>query len=271
MADLETQKDEVKSASRLLDILEYLAAHKEGANLTTIQQVLKIPLSSLYGILITMTKKGYAIRDDRTHQYRLGPKLHRLVGNTYGQLDLIQLADPYLNRLSRATGETTSLTILREDWIVFIHKVIGENSLQVVNPVGTTLAAHATGSGKVMLAYLSEEEVDRLYPEESLTKFTPNTITQKRNLKIALAEIIQKGFAYDNQESQWGVWAVAGCVRDHEGRPLAALSIAGFAERVQPENKRIWAHLVMEASDQLNDTLGCMQRTNRVSRPVADF
>ncbi len=255
-----SKRDLVKSASRSLDILEYLASHPAGVNLTEIHQFLAIPLSSLHNIIMTMVQKGYLTRDETTLSYRLGPKIGQLASSYYEQVDLIRISEPYMNQLARLSGETASLTVLRDDFIVFIHKVVGDGVQQIVNPVGTTLAAHATGSGKAMLAYIPEGELDRLYPSEFLKSYSQNTISTKSKLKEELRKIALDGYAFDNEESAHGIWAVASCIRDRHGYPMAAISIAGLIGRIRLKNFTEWIEPLRETTGQLSFALGFNQR-----------
>lgn len=249
-------RNNVKSAARSLDILDYLADHPGGAGLTDLHHDLRVPVSSLHNIIMTMVQKGYLTRDEKTLTYHLGPRISRLANSYYDQIDLIQLAEPYMSRLARLTGETASLTVLRKNQIVFIHKVIGEGVQQIVNPVGTTHAAHATGSGKVMLAYLPENEIDRLYPQDKLESFSPNTITSKKILKEKLAKIAIDGYAFDDEESTPGIWAVAGCIRDRLGLPVAAMSVVGLVGRIKSKNHLDWIYPVRDMTAEISEALG---------------
>jgi DNA-binding IclR family transcriptional regulator len=246
----------VKSASRSLDVLEYLAEHPGGASLTAIKENLNIPASSLYNLIMTLVSKGYIARNEVTLHYRLGPMVGQLASSYFDQLDLIQIADPFMSQLAQLTGESCSLTILRGAEIVFVHKVVGEGVIQIVNPVGTTLAAHATGSGKVMLAHLPAEEIDWVYPEEELPRFTPNTITNKTALKNLLPEIASQGYSFDDEESNEGIWAVASCIQDRRGRPAGALSVVGLAGRIHQEDKHLWPQYVRQMASKISLALG---------------
>ena len=251
-----SKRDMVKSAARSLDILDFLSSHSGGVTLTELREQLKIPLSSLFNIMMTLVQKGYAVRDELTLMYRLGPKVLQLAASYNVQTDLIQVAEPYMNKICRLTGETTSLTILRDDMIFFIYKAVGESVLQIVNPVGTTLAAHATGSGKVILAYLPEAEIDRIYPKEHLPRFTPKTIISKKILKSQLSEIKNAGYAFDDEESNTGVWAVAGCIHDPIGRPMAAVSVVGLVSQIQNKDYKSWSQKIKDISSEISQALG---------------
>jgi DNA-binding IclR family transcriptional regulator len=239
---------DVKSAARALDIFELMADFPDGLTLTDIGNLLHIPLSSLHGLVNTLVSRGYLIRTEGTMIYRLGPSLVKIASSYRAQTDLVSIADPVMDRLRRITNETTSLSVLQGDMIVFIHKRPAEGVVQVVNPVGTRRYAHATGSGKIMLAFLPPEDIDRIYPEETLPALTPNTICTKTALKTALVEAREIQYAYDNEESEAGVWAVAGCIRNVEGQPIASLSIVAPLYRIQTKDYKNWYQLVRDGA-----------------------
>lgn len=246
----------IKSAARALDILELVAEFPDGLTLTDIGKNLNIPLSSLHGLIMTMVNKSYLTRSESTMLYYLGPRLSQIASNYRAHTDLVSLADPIMDRIRRATGEATSLTLLQRDGILFIHKRITEAIIQIVNPIGTRLPAHATGSGKAMLAYLTDEEIDQLYPQEELPALTPFTITTKKMLKAALVDIREKGYAYDNQESELGVWAVSSCICGEDGRPVAALSVGAPLFRIQMKDYTEWHNLIKQGAQEISSLLG---------------
>lgn len=256
----------VKSSARTLDILTLLTEHPEGMTLTEIGKRLKIPLSSLYALIGTLVQKDFVLRAENGFHYRLGPRILQLASAYRGQVDLITLADSVMNRIRRAVSETTSLSVLQGQMILFIHKRPAEGVVQVVNPVGTRLYAHATGSGKVMLAYLDEEAFERIYPEEALPALTPATIRSKSALKARLAEVRERNYAYDDEESAVGVWAVASCVRDEEGHPVAALSVVAPTSRLQTKDPSEWHLLVRAGAAEVSASLGF--RDERLVNPV---
>ncbi len=128
--------------------------------------------------------------------------------------------------------------------------------MQIVNPVGTRLPAHATGSGKAMLAYLPEIERERLYPREALPQQTPHTLSTREALGDALATARRRGCALDEQESELGVWAAAAAIRDAHGLPVGALSIFVPIFRVQREERSALSAMVREAAEEVSAALG---------------
>lgn len=246
----------VKSAARALNILELLANYPEGLTLSQICDELDIPFSSMYDLAGTLTHYGFLLRDDATLLYRLGPKMLQLAGKFWANQDLVGTAAPIMAEIRDRVGETTSLSILQDDLIVFVHKAPARGVVQVVNPVGTRLPAHATGSGKVMLAHLSEDELHQRYPQEQLEKITPSTIGTRTELFEALTRTRATGYAEDQEESQIGVWAVAACIRDALGEPMAALSIVAPAFRVEAKDHDQWPELVIEGAARISSLFG---------------
>lgn len=251
-------KGEVKSAGRALDILELLVQFPAGLNLTDVGEHLSIPLSSLHNLINTLVARGYLWRDEQSSVYRLSSKLIQLAAVYHSQNDLVSVADPVMESVSRATAETTSLAVLQDSAVVFIHKRAAQNVLQVVNPAGTRVAAHATGLGKVMLAYLDRDEVESIYPDEELPKLTAKTIDSKHRLLEVLDKVRAQGFAIDDGESHEGVWAVAAAIRSRDGRPAAALSVAAPLSRVRREDKERWRHVVQNGAREISQTLNLL-------------
>jgi DNA-binding IclR family transcriptional regulator len=246
----------VKSAARTLDILSLLAEQPDGMTMTGIGSALKIPPSSIHALIGTMLHLEFVLRDKDSSRYRLGPKILQLASSYRAHVDLITLADPVMEQIRNSVGESISLSVLQGQMIMFIHKKAAEGAVKVVNPVGTRLYAHATGSGKVMLAYLDEEELDRVFPDEQLPEVTSTTITDKSELKKHLIEIRKQNYAFDKEESAIGVWAVASCVRDDTGRPIAALSIVGPTSRIASKDVRTWHHSVRQFASEISLSLG---------------
>lgn len=251
-----TREHNVKSAARTLDVLELLAGAPEGHTLSTISQRLGIPVSSLHNIVATMTRRGYLLRDQTTRAYRVGPKLGQLSAMAPGQPDLTLAADAVMRSLTHLTGESTSLSILQGDSIVFVHHFLSKEIVQVVNAIGTRVPAHATASGKVMLAHLTDEEFERSYPSENLIQLTPATIGSRTELKRVLEKVRRQGHAYNNEESAPGVWAVASCILGRGCQPIGALSLAVPASRLKSREHPEWATMTEQAASSISALFG---------------
>lgn len=246
----------VRSARRALAVLEVVAESAGGLTLREVVQTLELPPSSAHGVLATLTEAGYLWRETGTLRYRLGPRLGKLVQAFNAQTNVVALAAASMDRLRQATAGTVSLTVLQGDQVVFIDKRAASDQVQIVNPVGTRLPAHATGSGKAMLALLPGPDRERLYPHEALVQRTPYTLATRTALWQALAAVHQRGYAFDEQESELGVWAVAAAIRDVQGAPVGALSVFVPLFRVSGKQRQTWGKVVREAALEVSAALG---------------
>lgn len=246
----------VRSAWRALAVLETVAEAPAGLALREIVQALELPPSSAHGLLVTLAEAGYLRRDPDTLRYRLGPRLGKLFQAFQAQTDIVALAAGVMDRLRQATGATVSLTVRQDDQVVFVDKRAADSQVQIVNPVGTRLPAHATGCGKAMLAVLPDSTWEQFYPQEALSQCTPYTLGSRAGLRRALAAVRQRGYAFDEQESELGVWAVAAAIRDVQGLPAGALSVFMPLFRVTRRQRSGWGQLVRKAADEVSAALG---------------
>jgi len=241
----------VKSSLRTLELLELFSSSSEELSLTAMSKALGIPASSMHGLIATLEHRSYIVRNPSTHKYRIGPAFIKLVNTRSIFFDLVFLAAPTLDRLAKECSEAITMSVLSESNIVFISNRASSSIIRVVNDVGTTLPAHATGSGKAMLACLTSEEIDRIYPREDLPQHTDQTISTKSELLGALARVRQQGFAYDEGESEEGVWAVASCIRGVDGEPRAAVSVVVPQVRVREDMISQWTAAVVRAAKEI--------------------
>jgi DNA-binding IclR family transcriptional regulator len=246
----------VKSAARVLDIFELLRESVKPLTQTEISRKLMIPMSSLHAILRTLTSRRYLEEDRPSRTYRLGPALIGLVVQTQESVDLIGAANGIIEDLCNVTRESVSIGILENRMIIFIHKKVPNQVVQVVNPIGTRHPAHATALGKCILANMNEAELLGLYPLGDLPLSTVHTITKREVLLSTLRRVRAAGCAYDREESSLGVFAVGSPIFDGTGKAIAAVSVAAPSARATKENVRRWRGLVKSAAEKISAQLG---------------
>jgi len=245
----------VKSSARTLDILELIADSPDELSLSDISNKLGIPISSLHALVNTMVKREYLKKDQLSNRYNFGQKFSQLMTAYVNKINLVSLAEPVIDKIRSLCEEAISMAVLDGDSIRFIYFRPATSLVQVVSTIGSKLPAHATGSGKTMLAYLKEEEIDDRYPEESLPTITPNTISRKSDLKRAILEASRLGYAYDDEEAEPGVWAVASSICNAEGYPVAAISIVVPTLRVDQDGIDSWTNLIVRSALEISAKL----------------
>ena len=218
----EAPSSQVKSATRTLDIIEYVVAHDRPLVAQEIAIALGIPVSSLSYLLGTLVDRGYLNRDGR--RYSAGPGLQRLQARP-GGFTLADRAAPLVRTLRVQLNETTSFFV-RTGWEV--EAIVTETSDQALRyavPTGSRLPMHALASGKALLAALPDDELDRYFAESERTRFTPSTVTGEKALRREIEEIRKIGIALTDEEFSLGIRGI-GRVVTVGGEAVGALSVA---------------------------------------------
>lgn len=165
---------------------------------------------------------------------RLGLKFFELGTRAGRPRDLRKLAIATLADLRRATGHTIHLAVLEEREVVYIEILQGRNGIRLPSQVGGRFPAHATGVGKSMLAYFTEEQLDE-YLSKPLEKVGPRSIVRPQDLRVELEAIRTNGVAYEREESGAGICCAASAILRPTNVPLASISISGPLELLDLE------------------------------------
>ncbi|MER7178572.1 IclR family transcriptional regulator [Streptomyces hyaluromycini] len=191
---------------------------------------LGVARSTAHRILAMLIFEGFA-EQDRHKLYRPGPVLRTIRGSQAGPPpDLTIVAHPHLVRLAEAVRETTHLMVLEGNGSRFLDGVEGPQALRVSHRTGTLLPAHVTSGGKALLAELAPDRLHALYPN-GLPADAAGVRGKLDRLIAELAAVRRQGYAYNLQESELGVNAVATCVRDRTGAAVAAVAVAAPSSR----------------------------------------
>jgi len=215
----------VKSADRVLRLFEYLAATGP-APFSAIVQDLRLPNSSCHQLLQTVTASGFIEFDEATRLFRIGSRLWEVAQSYAMEEDLAAIARPLMDELRDETLETVQLARLEGLENVYVAISESPHPMKLVSAVGSRLSAHATGLGKVLLAGLDPEELERRLDGWNLRGFTDRTITTRKGLRAALAQIRELGYGEDCEEYVIGCRCIAMPVHDAAGKTIAALSVS---------------------------------------------
>lgn len=217
----------VQSLDRAFDIMEQLCHSGGGMAIRQLTEATGLNKSTVHRMLQCMVARGYVIQDPDTGCYRMTTKLYTLGGQILESLDLVEMARRPMEELNRAVGETVHLVVAEGTDIVYVHKVEArQDSVRMASRIGMHRPLYCTGSGKAILAYWSDEEVDRVWANSQVAAYTPYTITGRDDLGRALEEIRRRGISYDNEENELGVRCIAAAIRDYSGGVCGALSIS---------------------------------------------
>ncbi|MFF5233545.1 IclR family transcriptional regulator [Dactylosporangium sp. NPDC000521] len=242
-ADAATPAGSIKSAERVLQILDLVARHSDGIDASGIRTALKLPRSSLHGLLRVLSDHGYLFVDPDSRVYRVG--LHAWeVGQAYSHnQNITVLVGPEMRALRDELNETVQLAVLDGLDNVYLAKEESDHPLRLVSGVGLRLPAHTTALGKVLLAGLPAGELRRRLIGVTLQRFTKSTVGDKAELLRRLAAVRTNGFAEDDGEYTVGLYCVAVPVRSESGAVVAAVSCSTPSARAGAAGDRAQRYL----------------------------
>jgi len=224
------------AVERALNILETAARRRDGFTNSEISRKLNIPKSSASYILRTLERRGYLRREMETGRYRLGLKILSLGGDAQANLDIADVALPFMRALVERLHLTIHLAVLDQGEAVYIEKVEAPGFFRVNTWVGRRMFLHSTSVGKCLLAWLPKHEVESLVKQQGLKKRTPKTITTLTKLFADLDHVKQEGYAVDDEENSLGARCLGAPVFDAAGSVAAALGASGTLTQVDGAN-----------------------------------
>jgi IclR family acetate operon transcriptional repressor len=212
----------VESVQRAFAVVDALAEADDDLGTNELARLTGINASSVSRLLATLVDGRIVEHDPETGRYRLGPRLLQLGGVVLDRLDLRRLAKPRLRELVRATGETATLSVAGERDAVTVDFLQTRSSVQSIAHVGRQSVAHATATGKVLLAFGG-----RALPPGPLKAYTEHTIVDRAALVVELDRVRAQGFAENVRERDGDLHAVAAPVLGSRGELAAIMGVQG--------------------------------------------
>ncbi|EXL02470.1 IclR family transcriptional regulator [Brucella anthropi] len=216
----------VKSADRVIDLLEFLGRWGGGCTHAEISAALDIPKSSLSQLLRNLMQRGFVAYVSETKTYGLGERLYVLVNRTKQVRDLRALAGGLLEQLTAEIGESSALNILKGNIAEVVASVSSRQRLVSHMHVGDLAPLYAISGGKAILANLPEEQRNAYLDQVSFEVFTPNTIQSVDRLHAELDAVRASGFAYSIEEYTVGIIGIGRVVKMADGQVAGSLNIA---------------------------------------------
>ena len=240
-----------------LDLIEWLLmADGRPQSASEIARQLGVNRTRVFRILKNLERRGYVETDPQTRGYRLGLKFVEIGGRLRESLDLRRVAEPILMDLAQHTGETVHLLALFGRAAIRLDRYQGEHLLQVAAPIGEVLPLYIGASPKILLAFMPEEQRERIIQETKFTPFTRNTITNQDVLRRTLDEIRRQGYCVEEEDFELGVCSVGAPVRDHRGSVVAGVTVTLPSTRFGRERRAELIRAVIDAAGRVSARLG---------------
>jgi len=250
------QRVGVQSLGRAFSILEAVARHREGIGLAELSKLVGLHNSTTFHLAKTMVSLGYIRQEKESKRYRIGRPLFALAASALDEIEMVNVATPVLEELSRDTGESSHFAVRMGDAVVVIARTSGPGAFQLTDRVGVVRPAHCTALGKVILAALRPDQLERFLERVDLKPSTDKSVTEVPALLREIAEIRRTGVAFDDGEFNPEVRCVAVPVKDFTGQIVGSIGISGPIWRLSQQAIQSRAKIVQAAAEKLSEAFG---------------
>jgi len=249
----------LSSVKNALRILRSFTMDEPEKKISDLSIELGLNKSTVSRTMATLASEGFVYKDPETKKYRLGLTLLSLSGIINTNMDLHVESQPVLYKLVENLGETAHISVMDNLEVMYLHKVECNHPVRFLTHVGKRNPAYCTSSGKVLLAFSNEETIEKVI-NKGLQQYTRNTITNPQKLRDHLKKIREEGFAYSIDEFLEGVNSVAAPVFNYKGNVIAAITVVGPKQRVQPHKINNFAKKVINAGLEVSSRMGYIGR-----------
>jgi len=246
----------VQSIGRAFSILEEVARNRDGIGLAELSKRVGLHNSTTFHLVKTMVSLGYIRQLKDSKRYRIGRPLFALAASALDEMEMVSMATPVLEDLSRDTGESSHFATRMSDAVVVMARTPGPGAFQLTDRVGVVRPAYCTALGKVILAALRDDQLERYLERVELTPLTAKTITDPDRIRREIKEVRRDGIAFDDGEFNEEVRCAAMPVRDFSGQVVGAIGISGPVWRLSIQALQGKARKLEQAARRLSQAFG---------------
>jgi DNA-binding IclR family transcriptional regulator len=250
------QRGGVQSIARAFAILEEVARDREGVALADLSKRVGLHNSTTFHLVKTMVSLGYIRQMKDTKRYRIGRPLFALAAGALDEMEMVSMARPVLQQLSLDSGESSHFAVPMNNSVVVVARTDGPSAFQLTERIGIVRPAYCTALGKIILAALSPDQLDRYLKRTELKPLTERTITDPKMFLREIEEVRRAEIAFDDGEFDAEVRCAAIAVRDFTGRTVGAIGISGPVWRLSIQSLQNRTRNLKEAAECLSAAFG---------------
>lgn len=214
-----------QSFTRTMGVLQLVADAEHAPSAADLLEMADLTRPTLHRIL-TVLEAEDLIYQTPARRFVLGSRLVSLAQKALGNVDVRDVARPFLEQLRDDTGETVHLAIRSRDELIYIDKVESRETVRMASSIGAPVPFHSSAVGKAFLAGFDEATANQMIDGLDMRMVTPFTTTSRERLSGIVTEARQQGYVYDDQENEAGIVCFGGVIRDASGLPAASVSVS---------------------------------------------
>ena len=251
----ESSAGTLQALDRALSVLVHVS-RGDSPTLSDISREMGVPTATTHRILTTLQNHGFVSFDEARQEWRIGVEAYRTGAAFLNGNSVIEIGQTYLRKLMRQTGETANLAVPDGVHVVFVGQVEAANPIRAFFPPGTRTSMHASGTGKAILAAMSDAALDRVLSSMTLEAYTPQTRASRSALLRDLDDIRGRGWSHDHEERHIGMSCIGAAIYDAVGVPHAGISVSGPSSRFSPDRLQDLGVEVAQAAREITQLSG---------------
>lgn len=253
----------ILSVSKAMELLQILSRAGKPLLLKEVSALCDYPKSTVFGLLTTMRMHD-VVTQTPDGRYALGVRLFEYGQQVKRSWDISQAARPYMEHLCQQTGASVVLSFCEGGSVITLDQAEMRNGLRVVSEIGSRLPIYCTSPGKVFLAHMPRTGAETVLRSQSMTPFTPHTVTDIPTLMQEIDRCRADGYAVENGEYRIGLRSVSAPVFTAEGDVRYAVSVIGMFRSVQSDAFRTTIGEVRAAAAMISTALGYRKQEEKL-------
>jgi len=245
------QETGAPAVTRALDLLEILGRSPRGLTLSELSRRLEIPKSTTHYLIHTLTARGYMQRIPLTRQYSLGLRAFDIKSDNAEEWHMRDFFSPWIREVAEATSLGAQISVLKGSEGMVIDR-FDCRSVPSTTRSGHHFRLHCTAAGKALIAWLPDPDLEKIFPNRFLAKFTTKTIADFDKLKGQLAEVRKRHYAVNDEEYHLDRRAVAAPILNDDGNVIASLSVDGSTTEIPAQHLSKVATVVLQAAEEIS-------------------
>ncbi len=253
-----------QTIQKALTVLEYMIEAKQPVRLSELGKGLGWNKSTVHRILQALLAKDYLYQNDDS-SYCVGYKILELSNRLVRKIDLRQAALSQMSKLAATSHETVGLAKMERRGVIYLDQIGGEDEgVRIHFRMGVPLPFHCTGTGKAMLAFMSEAEFESIMAQQKLTRYTHQTITSIKELREQCRQIQNDGYAFNDREWQEMVRVVGAPIFNANGKVIGSVCVAALSHRLSPDQVPGVGAQVIEAGNHISRNFGWLTESSGI-------
>lgn len=253
----------ILSVSKAMELLQILSRAGKPLLLKEISALCGYPKSTVFGLLTTMRMYD-VVTQTSDGRYTLGVRLFEYGQQVKRSWNISQAARPYMEHLCQQTGASVVLSFCEGGSVITLDQAETKSGLRVVSEIGSRLPIYCTSQGKVFLAHMPRTSAETVLRSQSMTPFTPHTITDIAVLMQEIDRCRADGYAVENGEYRIGLRSVSAPVYTAEGNARYAVSVIGMLRSTQSDAFRAMTEQVCAAAAMISTALGYRKQEEKL-------